>query len=508
MQGTLHLYDEEKRLPAFISEPHGNRHVIIIGGMTDGFFTTPFVPDLAGALPSLGWTLCQCLLSSSYSGYGISSLIQDVEEMDLLIGYLVKEKQTTSIVLMGHSTGCQDCVAYMKTGQLRHLVRAVILQAPASDRECPDAYSEENIRLAATMVHEGKAEELMPMNASDVPITASRFYSLTSNEGDDDLFSSDLSAQTLVARLGHMRDSKVLILFSGGRLDVGCTYHVYRVHRVSYYAAEVGCWMYVPCAPCVRCTACLTIHYTLYTIHYTLYTILTALYSLHCTALYSPYTTLHCTHHALHCTVLTMHCTVLSMHCTVLSIHCTVLYSPCTALYSACTVHCTVLTIRCTALYSPCTALYSPCTALYSAYTALHCTHHALHCTHHALHCTQHALYTALYSPCTALYSPCTAVYCTHHALHCTHHTLHCTVLTMHCTVLTMHCTVLSIHCTALYSPCTALYLPCTVHCTALYSPCTALHCTHYALYSPCTVLDTQRMNMSPLCLRASSFTG
>jgi triacylglycerol esterase/lipase EstA (alpha/beta hydrolase family) len=38
------------------------------------------------------------------------------------------------VVLLGHSTGCQDIVMYMKQGAHRDKVHATILQAPVSDR--------------------------------------------------------------------------------------------------------------------------------------------------------------------------------------------------------------------------------------------------------------------------------------------------------------------------------------------------------------------------------------
>ena len=86
------------------------------------------------------------------SGYGTSSLRQDVDELDELLDHLVSEARPPhppsdvdgakiqprdDIVLIGHSTGCQDSVFYMKHGRpdLRRRVKGVVLQAPVSDRE-------------------------------------------------------------------------------------------------------------------------------------------------------------------------------------------------------------------------------------------------------------------------------------------------------------------------------------------------------------------------------------
>lgn len=89
------------------------------------------------------------------TGYGTSSLHQDVKELDQLLDYLFSEpslqQQQSSnegstgkqvivedeVVLIGHSTGCQDSVFYMKHGRpdLKKRVKGVVLQAPVSDRE-------------------------------------------------------------------------------------------------------------------------------------------------------------------------------------------------------------------------------------------------------------------------------------------------------------------------------------------------------------------------------------
>jgi hypothetical protein len=53
-----------------------NHQVIFIGGLTDGFLATDYLEPLSLALEVEKWSLVQPLLSSSYTGYGISSLEQ------------------------------------------------------------------------------------------------------------------------------------------------------------------------------------------------------------------------------------------------------------------------------------------------------------------------------------------------------------------------------------------------------------------------------------------------
>ncbi|KAF3657476.1 hypothetical protein FXO38_13671 [Capsicum annuum] len=214
------------------------QQVIFIGGLTDGFLATDYLEPLAIALDKEKWSLVQFLLSSSYSGYGTSSLRQvlglahtqkssswgedcpspyketdypflfqcgtlsnpyfptllvlllssggftrgsqklDATELDQLISYLINKEDSEGVVLLGHSTGCQDIVYYMRTNAAcSRAVRAAILQAPVSDREykatLPDTAS--MIDLASNMISEGRESELMPREANpDAPITAFR----------------------------------------------------------------------------------------------------------------------------------------------------------------------------------------------------------------------------------------------------------------------------------------------------------------------------------------------
>ncbi|XP_073146721.1 UPF0613 protein PB24D3.06c [Henckelia pumila] len=200
------------------------QQVIFIGGLTDGFLATEYLEPLAIALEKERWSLVQFLLSSSYSGYGTSSLKQDALELDQLISYLINKEDSEGVVLLGHSTGCQDIVYYLRTNAAcSRAVRAAILQAPVSDREhratLPETAS--MIDLASKMLSDGRGSELMPQEADpDSPITAYRYHSLCAYNGDDDMFSSDFSEDQLKQRLGHMSNTPTLIMFSMGDENV------------------------------------------------------------------------------------------------------------------------------------------------------------------------------------------------------------------------------------------------------------------------------------------------
>lgn len=194
------------------------QQVVFIGGLTDGFMATEYLEPLAVALDHEKWSLVQILLSSSYTAYGTSSLEQDAMELDQLISYLINKENSDGVVLLGHSTGCQDIVHYMRTNAAcSRAVRSAILQAPVSDREYRATLPETAamIDLASKMISEGKRSDLMPREANpDAPITAYRYHSLCAYMGDDDMFSSDLSEDQLKMRLGHMSNIPCQVIYS------------------------------------------------------------------------------------------------------------------------------------------------------------------------------------------------------------------------------------------------------------------------------------------------------
>jgi triacylglycerol esterase/lipase EstA (alpha/beta hydrolase family) len=106
LHGTLFKYGSKSIQVAFRTGDF-KQQVIFIGGLTDGLLATDYVVPLANALQEEKWSLVQPLLSSSYIGYGTSSLKEDAIEIEKLINYLIYEEQSEGVVLVGHSTGCQ-----------------------------------------------------------------------------------------------------------------------------------------------------------------------------------------------------------------------------------------------------------------------------------------------------------------------------------------------------------------------------------------------------------------
>ena len=135
MSGDLIQY--RKNGQAFCSGLGGgqSRVVVYISGLTQGLLACPYVPSMAKECQSRGWGFVQPLLSSSYTGYGIWSLDKDCKELQELLEYLTRTySELSHVVLMGHSTGCQDVVHFMKHAEqkIRKLVVGCVLQAAAS----------------------------------------------------------------------------------------------------------------------------------------------------------------------------------------------------------------------------------------------------------------------------------------------------------------------------------------------------------------------------------------
>lgn len=243
--------------------------LIFVGGLTDGFCTVPYVAELAAALEDTEWSLFSILLTSSYNGFGVSSLDRDVEEIGQCVRYIRNlmaarlpgaPPKHGKIVVMGHSTGSQDVLHYLYspnplpktafTVGLQYMHRpeldGAIMQAPVSDREAilvnmktskePDevraVYEQLVTSAKAQLWTEDRKDTLLSMSMTgklglpgDAPLSARRFLSLASpdspeNPSQDDLFSSDLSDKRLdetfgmIAKRGILQ-SRLMVLYSG-----------------------------------------------------------------------------------------------------------------------------------------------------------------------------------------------------------------------------------------------------------------------------------------------------
>lgn len=229
LQGVAFEYANRLTLFEFGAALGSSKVVLFIGGLTDGLLTVPYLPALAEELSKKGWGLVQIIFSSSYIGWGTGSLERDAQEIGLLVKYLRSTDggARDKIVLMGHSTGCQDTMQYLTKFEKAKLeqqysVDGGILQLPVSDREAMAMWIDSKTMLLL----DTEAKEVYDKDPLTVlgptftkkffgtPINAYRWLSLSQPKGDDDFFSSDLDDQYLEENFSRI-EKPLLVLYSG-----------------------------------------------------------------------------------------------------------------------------------------------------------------------------------------------------------------------------------------------------------------------------------------------------
>lgn len=178
------------------------------------------------------WSLMTASLSSAGHSWGTSSIARDAEEVGRIVEFIKEKRPEGKVVIMGHSTGCQDCMEYLvgaNAGQ-RPPVDGIILQASVSDREAmhahlPNEFMHEADQLALRMCREGNDRDSMPYRMTKqlfgrIAITAKRWVDISSpgpdNTGADDYFSSDLSEERLSRTFGRLPARSPLLILYGG----------------------------------------------------------------------------------------------------------------------------------------------------------------------------------------------------------------------------------------------------------------------------------------------------
>ncbi|KAK5124052.1 hypothetical protein LTR85_002249 [Meristemomyces frigidus] len=206
--------------------------LIWIGGLFDTLLSVAYPSKIAQALAPT-WSLVTASLSSSGKSWGISSIAKDAQDIAKIVAYFREQRPGGKIVIMGHSTGCQDCMEYVvgAKAEQRPAVDGVILQAPVSDREAihnhlPEAFIHEADQLALEMCREGHEKDMMPARLTQplfntsIAITARRWVDIASpgpdHTGADDYFSSDLPDERLMTIFGKLPPSTPLLILYGG----------------------------------------------------------------------------------------------------------------------------------------------------------------------------------------------------------------------------------------------------------------------------------------------------
>lgn len=107
---TVHPYPSKvKHACAYELGSPAKNALVFIGGLTDGPHTVPYIRTVAAkieATTGIDYSVFEIRIHSSFDGFGWGSLAQDVEDISAVVKYLRSIGKET-IILMGHSTGCQ-----------------------------------------------------------------------------------------------------------------------------------------------------------------------------------------------------------------------------------------------------------------------------------------------------------------------------------------------------------------------------------------------------------------
>tara|TARA_R110002003_G_scaffold171_8_gene13942 strand:+ start:35168 stop:36121 length:954 start_codon:yes stop_codon:yes gene_type:complete len=223
--GTLHKYNKKlvafEHAPSTPSTSQEPPHTLLwIGGLGDGLLTVQYPSTIASSLPPT-WVLAEVVLRSSYNGWATGRLSRDARELGECVQYFRALRAGAKVVLMGHSTGCQDIMEYLvgPDAKSRPPVDGAILQGGVSDREAWEdmlktgeekAAFREIVERAKKMCEEGDERGIVNVKGNMVaevlgaPMSAYRTYSLLARGGDDDYFSSDLGDEHFTTTFGRM----------------------------------------------------------------------------------------------------------------------------------------------------------------------------------------------------------------------------------------------------------------------------------------------------------------
>ena len=214
--------------------------LIWIGGMSDTPLSVSYPSTIALALDA-SWSLLTVSLSSVGLGWGVGSIAHDADDIARIVAFVRARRSDARVVLMGHSTGCQDCIEYVtgrNAGVDRPPVQGIILQAPVSDRQAlqstlPAHFLDNVNQRALEMCRNGSGKDCLPQSMTGpafgrLGLTAKRWVDVASpgplNDGADDFFSSDLSDERLDSSFGKVPPSTpLLVLFSGADDSVPLT---------------------------------------------------------------------------------------------------------------------------------------------------------------------------------------------------------------------------------------------------------------------------------------------
>lgn len=181
IKGSLLVYSTSG-LAAYENETESDKTVVLVGGLGDRMMTLSYIQNFLDFCAEHKMRLVIPELTS-HPNFRTVSIEQDLEDIGDLLRVLEGD-----IILIGHSTGCQDILLYMeKYGCSK--VKGLVLQGPVSDIEyLPDPAMDRKLALIADF---GRTDSRF-VEIDGVIWLKERFSTLFTKCGREDLFSSYL----------------------------------------------------------------------------------------------------------------------------------------------------------------------------------------------------------------------------------------------------------------------------------------------------------------------------
>ncbi|KAL7722761.1 Hydrolase [Entamoeba marina] len=190
MNGSLHVLDNH--VSYFITGKHNEDVplIILLSGLTDTLFSVEYFQQVAKELQHK-YYVCSPSLRSSGSGFGHLTIWDDIEDIEKVLQHITTTYKSTNIVIVGHSTGCQDIMILLQQ-QLhkKYPIKKCVLQAPVSDRDAVENDSE--IKKFGSQQNQKELISTKYLYDDKYFVSEDRFLSLIAPGGDEDWFSYDI----------------------------------------------------------------------------------------------------------------------------------------------------------------------------------------------------------------------------------------------------------------------------------------------------------------------------
>lgn len=201
MKGSISTYNSKGSL-VFKNEIESSKTIVFLDGLDGNILSNAYISKLNEFCISKNISLVIPQLRSM-PNYRIAPIDFDIEDIKSVLRTVKGE-----IVLMGHSTGCNDILLYLESHS-NLAIKGVILQAPVSDTESSD---EQAVKVKLKLIEDSNPNELYIELPQIGLWRKERYISLYKKYGKEDVFSSYLD-DSMFSK--WIKKIKILAVLSG-----------------------------------------------------------------------------------------------------------------------------------------------------------------------------------------------------------------------------------------------------------------------------------------------------